>query len=81
MPKYVLKTLDSNASPINKGANRPFEKNLLNLSALGIQWKSSLIKQIRSDLDMNTTNNDSLGYINPAMYNESTYPKNKNAFE
>ena len=70
MPKYVLKALDSNTSPLNKGANRPFERNLLNLSALGIQWNASLIKQIRSDVDMNTTNNDSLGYVNPAMYND-----------
>jgi hypothetical protein len=73
MPKYILKALDSNAAPMNTGAIRPFEKNLLNLSALGIKWNSSLIKQIRTEPDTTTADPNQLGYVNPSMYGDDDY--------
>ena len=33
------------------GGNRPFERNLLNLSTLGIRWDSSVIKQVRTTVN------------------------------
>ena len=46
MPKrYILKTVD-NKHDSGRTINR-LESNLLNLSALGIKWNSSLIKQMR----------------------------------
>ena len=73
MPKYVLKALDSNSAPLNTGAIRPFERNLLNLSALGIKWNTSLIKQIRTEPDTGTTDPNQLGYINPGMFGSDDY--------
>lgn len=73
MPKYILKALDSNAVQLNTGAIRPFEKNLLNLSALGIKWNTSLIKQIRTEPDTGTADPNQLGYINPGMYGDDDY--------
>ena len=53
--KYILKTMSNGTTNTTVGSNRPFERNLLNLSALGIKWDSSLIKQIRTKLDTTTT--------------------------
>lgn len=64
--KYILKTLDNNRNVLGNG-NRSFEKNLLNLSALGIKWNVSLIKNIRSNTDFDDPNQQSLGNINPNM--------------
>lgn len=45
MPKrYILKTLDNT---MDSGRNKRLESNLLNLSAIGIKWNTSLVKQIR----------------------------------
>ena len=52
MPKYVLKALGNENTYYNR-ANRPFEQNLLSLSALDIKWNTSLIKNIRSLNDIN----------------------------
>lgn len=44
MPKkFILKSLNKSV----ENTSRRFERNLLNLSALGIKWNSSLIKQMR----------------------------------
>ena len=56
--RYILKTLASGNSPMTVGSNRPFERNLLNLSTLGIKWDSSLIKQIRTKIDNVPTENN-----------------------
>ena len=56
--KFILKTLTNGNSPMTVGSNRPFERNLLNLSTLGIKWDSSLIKQIRTKLDSSPTDNN-----------------------
>lgn len=46
MPKrYILKTLDSKSD--SDGRNNRLESNLLNLSAIGIKWNTSLVKQMR----------------------------------
>lgn len=50
--RYVLKAV-GNESSFYSRANRPFEQNLLNLSALDIKWNTSLIKNIRSTNDLN----------------------------
>ncbi len=50
--KYILKALGNENTYYSK-ANRPFEQNLLNLSALDIKWNTSLIKNIRSINDIN----------------------------
>ena len=68
MPRYILKSLGSNIAQANKGANRAFEKNLLNLSALGIKWNSSLIKQIRTNDDFDAANDTGLGNVNRSMF-------------
>lgn len=68
MPRYILKSLGSSIAQVNQGANRAFEKNLLNLSALGIKWNSSLIKQIRTNDDYEATNNNGLGNVNRSMF-------------
>ena len=69
MPKrYILKSLGSSISQVNNGANRAFERNLLNLSALGIKWNSSLIKQIRTNDDFDAANEQGLGNVNRAMF-------------
>lgn len=60
--KFILKSLDT-TNPFRLGGNRPFEKNLLNLSAIGIKWNSNLIKQIRSTPDYEY-NNDATGFGN-----------------
>lgn len=64
--RYILKTLDSGAGALHPKGNRAFERNLLNLSALGLKWDSNLIKHIRTDMDIDSDPN-SLGYINSAM--------------
>ena len=68
MPRYILKSLGSSIAQVNQGANRAFEKNLLNLSTLGIKWNSSLIKQIRTNDDYEATNNNGLGNVNRSMF-------------
>ena len=69
MPKrYILKSLGSTMSQINTGANRAFERNLLNLSALGIRWNSSLIKQVRTGDEFDAANDQGLGNVNKAMF-------------
>lgn len=68
MPRYILKSLGSSIAQANKGANRAFEKNLLNLSALGIKWNSSLIKQIRTNDDFDAANDTGLGNVNRSMF-------------
>ena len=68
MPRYILKSLGSNIAQANQGANRSFEKNLLNLSALGIKWNSSLIKQIRTNDDFDAANDTGLGNVNRSMF-------------
>ena len=69
MPKrYILKSLGSTISQMNTGANRAFERNLLNLSALGIKWNSSLIKQVRTNDDFDAANDQGLGNVNKAMF-------------
>lgn len=69
MPKrYILKSLGSTISQMNTGANRAFERNLLNLSALGIRWNSSLIKQVRTNDDFDAANDQGLGNVNKAMF-------------
>lgn len=46
MPKrYILKTLDSTLDSHKR--NDKLESNLLNLSAIGIKWNMSLVKQMR----------------------------------
>lgn len=57
MPKYILKTLDSNTNNNFRGSNRPIERNLLNLSALGIKWNSEVISKVRTDIDTNYDQN------------------------
>ena len=68
MPRYILKSLGSSIAQANQGANRAFEKNLLNLSALGIKWNSSLIKQIRTNDDFDAANDTGLGNVNCSMF-------------
>ena len=68
MPRYILKSLGSSIAQANKGANRAFEKNLLNRSALGIKWNSSLIKQIRTNDDFDAANDTGLGNVNRSMF-------------
>jgi len=68
MPRYILKSLGSSIAQVNQGANRAFEKNLLNLSALGIKWNSSLIKQIRTNDDFDAANDTGLGNVNRSMF-------------
>ena len=70
MPRYILKSLGTNIAQANKGMNRSFEKNLLNLSALGIKWNSSLIKQMRTGDDFSSANTDGLGNVNPSMFTD-----------
>ena len=70
MPRYILKSLGTNIAQANKGMNRSFEKNLLNLSALGIRWNSSLIKQMRTGDDFSSANTDGLGNVNPSMFTD-----------
>lgn len=68
--KYILKTLESGTTQFGSSGNRAFEKNLLNLSALGIKWNSSLIKHIRTDVDSDFGNPNNLGYVNPGMFDQ-----------
>ena len=68
MPRYILKSLGSSIAQANQGANRAFERNLLNLSALGIKWNSSLIKQIRTIDDFDAANDTGLGNVNRSMF-------------
>lgn len=68
MPRYILKSLGSSIAQANQGANRAFEKNLLNLSTLGIKWNSSLIKQIRTNDDFDAANDTGLGNVNRSMF-------------
>lgn len=68
MPRYILKSLGTSIAQANKGATRAFEKNLLNLSALGIKWNSSLIKQIRTNDDFDAANDNGLGNVNRSMF-------------
>jgi hypothetical protein len=50
--KYILKSIGNGVSS-SIGNNRPFERNLINLSALGIRWDSSVIKQVRTNVQNN----------------------------
>jgi len=76
MPKYILKTLDTNAARDGRGSNRPLERNLLNLSALGIKWDSKLIKNIRTDVDMDYSDQQAYGQMNPSMFlGDDTYTR------
>jgi uncharacterized membrane protein YgcG len=68
MPRYILKSLGSSIAQANQGANRAFERNLLNLSALGIKWNSSIIKQIRTNDDFDAANDTGLGNVNRSMF-------------
>lgn len=68
MPRYILKSLGSSIAQANQGANRAFERNLLNLSTLGIKWNSSLIKQIRTNDDFDAANDTGLGNVNRSMF-------------
>lgn len=49
--KYILKTMSNGMTNTKTGGNRPFERNLLNLSTLGIRWDSSVIKQVRTTVN------------------------------
>ena len=66
MPKYILKTLDSNVNGGLRGSNRPFERNLVNLSALGIKWNSEVINQVRTNVDLGQDQNG-MGGSNTGM--------------
>lgn len=70
MPRYILKSLGSNLDSFSQNTNRAFERNLLNLSALGIKWNSSMIKQMRSNVDDMEQDPNALGYVNQSMYND-----------
>lgn len=61
--KYILKALGDESMHFRQ-INRPFEQNLLNLSALDIKWNTSLIKNIRSFSDINTGQNNYNGLGN-----------------
>lgn len=65
MPKYVLKTIGSRRSDTNN--RRPLERNLVNLSTLGIKWNTSLIKQMRTRDDMMDYDPNTIGSVNSAM--------------
>lgn len=67
--KFILKTLDTNTSNGRHGGNRPFERNLLNLSTIGIKWNTNLIKQVRTDTDYAGSDNYNLGGVNSSMVN------------
>lgn len=68
MPRYTLKALGTSIAQINQGANRAFEKNLLNLSTLGIKWDSSLIKQMRTMEDPGSNDPNVFGAVNSGMF-------------
>ena len=68
MPRYTLKSLGTSIAQVNQGANRAFERNLLNLSALGIKWNSSLIKQMRSTEDPGSMDPNVFGAVNSGMF-------------
>lgn len=57
MPRYYLKTLDS-SSKGTKGGNRAFERNLMNLSTLGMKWDTGIIKNMRTDAVENSFSDD-----------------------
>lgn len=61
--KYILKDINHAATVKQDSGHRAFERNLLNISALGIKWNSSLIKQIRSD-SVYDNQTDSFGAFN-----------------
>ena len=81
MPKrYILKTVD-NKHDSGRTTNR-LESNLLNLSALGIKWNSSLIKQMRgigaedtAVTDSFTTSGIPLAVLQQELVNDSTINK------
>ncbi len=76
MPKrYILKTLD-NKNDTDGNARRKLESNLLNLSAIGIKWNSSLIKQMRGIGADETAMNDNL--TNQMIYDNEEYRKHAN---
>ena len=74
MPKYVLKSLDNKADSGN--ARRRLESNLLNLSAIGIKWNSSLIKQVRGIGADETAMNDNLS--GQMIYDNEEFRKHSN---
>ena len=64
--KYILKAVGNEGSYYSR-ANRPFEQNLLNLSALDIKWNTSLIKNIRSLNDVNSGANYQMSGMGSGM--------------
>lgn len=66
MAKYILKALDSNSNASFRGSNRPIERNLLNLSALGIKWNSDVISKVRTDID-NSYDSNGMGGSSTGM--------------
>lgn len=74
MPKYILKTLDNKNDSSN--AQRRLESNLLNLSAIGIKWDSSLIKQVRGIGADETAVNDNLS--GQMIYDNEEFRKHSN---
>ena len=76
MAKYVLKTLDPNTNGNFRGSNRPIERNLLNLSALGIKWNSEVISKVRTDMDWDQDPSSTGGYNTGMMFrNEDLYTR------
>ena len=67
--KYILQSSNgSRAFETGNGGNRPFERNLLNLSTIGIKWNTNLIKHIRTDGDVIGENDGSnYGGVNTNM--------------
>lgn len=74
MPKYILKSLDSKNDSEN--SRRRLESNLLNLSAIGIKWNSSLIKQVRGIGADETAMNDNLS--GQMIYDNEEFRKHSN---
>jgi len=65
--KYILKTVSTGPDGGVGRSNRSLERNLINLSALGIKWNSNLIKNIRTDVDMGYDDQIRAGGINMSM--------------
>lgn len=65
--KYILKTVSTGPDGGIGRSNRSLERNLINLSALGIKWNSNLIKNIRTDVDMGYDDQIRAGGINMSM--------------
>lgn len=66
--KYILKTVNTGSEVYTgRSGRRSLEKNLINLSALGIKWNSNLIKNIRTDVDLGYEDQMRNGGVNMSM--------------